>query len=176
MSQMITLKCPSCGARLRFEKGTQILTCDHCGNVHLLEANGATLPASQIYSGREWLRVGEYEIFLHELLVEQEGDQQVVYINIEYANPRSTSPLNCRRNQWLLFDQENYSYEAEGTSKPLYEDKKRPYFGGDRFLNIEMHARGWLAFKLPATARLKRVQFFTGFLSTRAIDIPLDES
>lgn len=176
MPELITLQCPSCGARLHFEKGTQLLTCDHCGNTHLLEANGDKLPASPKLSGRDWLRVGDYEIFLHELSAEQDGDQQVIYINIEYANSRSKSPLSCRRNQWLLFDQENYSYEAEGTSKTLYEDKQRPYFGGERFLNLKMHARGWLAFKLPITARLKRLQFFTGFLSTRSIDIPLDEA
>lgn len=176
MPELITLKCPTCGARLRFEKDTQILSCDHCGNVHMLGANSSKLPASLERPEWGWLRVENYEIFLHEILVEQDGDQQVVYINIEYANSRSKSPLSCRRNQWLLFDQENYSYEAEGTSKTLYEDKQRPYFGGERFLNLKMHARGWLVFKLPTAARPKRLHFFTAFLSTHAIDIPLDKA
>jgi DNA-directed RNA polymerase subunit RPC12/RpoP len=174
VAAFITLKCPTCGANLHYEQGTQIITCDHCGNSHLLEASSPALPGSFKLPKRDWLRVGDYQIFLHEVVEDQTDDQRVIYINIEYANPRSKSPLSCRRNQWLLFDQENYSYEPVGSSKPLYEDQHRPYFGGERLLNLNMHARGWLAFIVPPTAQLKRLQFFTGYLSTRSVDILLD--
>lgn len=174
MSGLITLKCPTCGARLRFEKGTQVFTCDHCGNVHLLEDSGQAFPASYQLPKREWMRVGDYEIFLHELLDDRVGEQRVIYINVEYTNPRSSSPLSCRCGQWLLFDAENYSYETAGANRTLYDDKQRPYFGGERFLNPGMRARGWLAFKVPKHAQLKRLQFFTGYLSTKTVDIVLD--
>lgn len=174
MAGLLTLKCPTCGAKLHYDKSAQILTCEYCGNVHLLEASGQPLPTSYALPKRDWIRVGDYEIFLHEVLDDQVNDQRVVYINIEYTTQRTNQTLSCRRNQWLLFDQEYYSYEAEGSNKALYEDKQRPFFGGERFLNRGMRARGWLAFKVPPAAQLKRLQFFTSFLSARTVDILLD--
>lgn len=206
MAGLITLKCPSCGAKLHFEKDTQILTCDHCGNSHLLETGSQALPASSKQPVLDWIRrafpaspkppererihknppatfkypvldwmcVGEYQIFLHEVAEDQDGDQRAIYIDIEYANLSSKSPLGCRRNQWVLFDQENYSYEVEWSGNTLYKAQYSPYFGSERLLSLNMHARGWLAFKVPPTAKLKRLQFFTNFLFTHSVDILLD--
>lgn len=170
----ITLKCPTCGAKLRFEKDTDLFTCEHCGNVHILEPGGVAYPAQFKRSSREWMRIGDYNIFLHDVIDEVVDGKRHFYINVEYANPRSVNQLSCRSNQWLLFDDQNYSYETVYGYKSIYEDKGRPHLGGERFVNPNMAVRGWLAFSVPLNARLTRLQFFTGFLATRSVDILLD--
>lgn len=39
MQTMITLTCPSCGARVNIAENTQAFTCEYCGNQHLLQFN-----------------------------------------------------------------------------------------------------------------------------------------
>jgi hypothetical protein len=82
--------------------------------------------------------------------------------------------LSCRSNQWYLYDDQGYSYEAE-SSGALYEDKDLQYLGGERFLNRNMKLRGWLAFRVPETATIARLQFMTGFLGTETAEIMIDE-
>lgn len=174
MAGWLTLKCPTCGGRLKFNKSDQVFTCEHCGNLHLLEDGGQPPPAFYRLPRQEWMRAGDYEIIVHEVVDAQVEDQRVIYINVEYANHRSRKPLSCRYNQWLLFDQLNYSYEASSSDRALYEDQQRPFLGHERFLNRGMQARGWLAFEVPDKTRLKRLHFFTGFLQTHTVDILLD--
>jgi len=47
------------------------------------------------------------------------------------------------------------------------------YLGGERYLSQNMHVRGWLIFVVPEEATLDRIQFITGFLGTKSVDIPV---
>jgi hypothetical protein len=49
-----------------------------------------------------------------------------------------------------------------------------PIFNLSGVRNLKMHARGWLAFKVPPAVQPKRLQFFTNFLSANSVDILLD--
>lgn len=92
---------------------------------------------------QQWVRVGDYEIFVHDVVEEHiapklkwdqyespemvlpDGtylttlpdaeDGRVMYVNVEYRNSTRDNTLSCRRNQWYLFDAEGYNYEAEST-------------------------------------------------------------
>ncbi len=148
-----------------------------CGMV-LISCNTKSTQASQntTYGIQEWIQVGDYDIFLHKIVEEKSSnsDKRLVYIEVEYANNRSEEELGCRENQWLLYDEQGYSYEAE-SSRDLYENMDVQYLGGDRFLSQNMKLRGWLAFEIPNTAIIKRVQFITAFLGTETADIIIDE-
>jgi hypothetical protein len=100
--------------------------------------------------------------------------KRLVFIEVEYTNQRSAEALSCRRNQWVLYDAQGYSYEAEYGDE-VYEIKKVQYLGSERFLNQNLKLRGWLAFKIPETASVQRIQFFTSFLGTEAVDILVEE-
>ena len=175
MAEWLTLKCPTCGGRLKFDRSTQVFSCEHCGNLHLLENDAEKAPIIHNLPKRDWIRVGNFDILLHEVVDAWVSGQRVIYINVEYWNRRSKETLSCRYNQWVLFDRENYSYEAISADRQLFEDQGRPFFGAERFLNRTMHARGWMAFKVPATAQIMRLQFLTGFLNTSTVDILLTE-
>jgi hypothetical protein len=124
---------------------------------------------------QEWIQVGDYDIFVHEITEEQDvvDGKRLVYIEVEYANNRSVEEISCRRNQWYLYDDQGYSYEAE-SSRDLYEKKDLQYLGGDRFLNQGMKLRGWLVFKVPENATIKSFQFVTSFVGTETADIIID--
>jgi hypothetical protein len=128
------------------------------------------------HSIKEWIQVGDYDIFVHQIIVEKEvvDNKRLVYIEVEYANQRSAEELSCRVNQWVLYDSQGYSYEAK-SSRNLYENKNVQYLGSDRFLSQNMQLRGWLAFEIPENAILKRIQFITAFLGTKTADILVDE-
>ena len=129
----------------------------------------------------EWIQVGDYDIYVHEIGIEEEAvkGKKLAYIEVEYANNRSTEELSCRRNQWYLYDTQSYSYEAESDSfnddfnGDLYEITNLHYLGGERYLSPNMHVRGWLIFVVPEEATLDRIQFITGFLGTKSVDIPV---
>ena len=151
-----------------------------CGMV-LISCNTKSAQTTQssqntTYDIQEWIQVGDYDIFLRKI-VEQKStnsDKRLVYIEVEYANNRSKEELSCRENQWYLYDDQGYSYEVE-SSRDLYENMDVQYLGGERFLSQNMHLRGWLAFEIPNTATIKRVQFITAFLGTKTADIIIDE-
>ncbi len=149
-----------------------------CGMV-LISCNTNSTQSSQntTYGIQEWIQVGDYDIFLHKIVEEKSSnsDKRLVYIEVEYANNRSEEELGCRENQWYLYDEQGYSYEAE-SSRDLYENMDVQYLGGDRFLSQNMKLRGWLAFEVPNTAIITRVQFITAFLGTETADIIIDES
>jgi hypothetical protein len=128
------------------------------------------------YKIQEWIEVGEFDIYVHEVNKGQDitNGKRSVYIEVEYANNRSTEELSCRRNQWYLYDDQGYSYEAESGSE-MYESKDLQYLGGDRFVNQGMKLRGWLVFQVPEEASIERIQFITGFIGTETADIILDE-
>ncbi len=147
-----------------------------CGTKENSTSQNSQAPQSSTYALQEWIQVGDYDVFVHEIVEEQEiiDGKRLVYIEVEYANNRSVEELSCRRNQWYLYDEMGYSYEAE-SSRDLYENKDLQYLGGDRFLNQGMKLRGWLVFKVLENAAIKSVQFITGFLGTETADIILDK-
>lgn len=151
-----------------------------CGAVLISCNTKETQPSqpsqSSPYSIQEWIQVGDYDIFVHEIIEEQEAvdGKRLAYIEVEYANNRSAEELSCRRNQWYLYDDQGYSYEAE-SSRDIYEQKDLQYLGGDRFLNQDMKLRGWLVYKVPEDATIKNIQFITGFIGTETADIMIDE-
>lgn len=148
-----------------------------CG-MALTSCNAKSNQSSQnsTYNIQEWIQVGDYDIFVHKIVEEQDviDGKRLVYIEVEYANNRSAEELSCRRNQWYLYDDQGYSYEAE-SSDDLYENKDLQYLGGDRFLNQNMQLRGWLVFKVTENATIKRIQFVTAFINTETADIIIDE-
>ena len=145
-----------------------------------------------------WVKVGDYHVIIHELtqlLVpsRRQGAQpppitlingivieaapetydRVVFINVEYRNRSRKASLSCRRNQWVLYDIDGYSYDASWNEQ-MYQQHGLRYFGGDRIVNPNTNARGWLGFIVPFDAPVLRVQFLTGFLGTKSADIYLD--
>jgi len=126
---------------------------------------------------KEWVQVGDYGIFVHQIIQEPDivDGKHFVNIEVEYANNRSVKQLSCRSNQWNLYDSQGYSYEAESSSN-LYENKGLQYLGDDRFVNQNMQLRGWLVFKVPESATIKRIQFITAFIGTKTVDIIIDGS
>lgn len=140
-------------------------------------ANQSSQPSTNsTHSIQEWIQVGDYDIFVHEIIEEKDviEGKRLIYIEVEYANNRSAEELSCRRNQWYLYDDQGYSYEAE-SSRELYEKKDVQYLGGDRFLNQGMKLRGWLVFKVPENAAIKSLQFITAFIGTETADIIIDQ-
>ena len=133
---------------------------------------------------QEWIQVGDYDVFVHEFVSEQDivnGDR-LAYIEVEYANNRSAEELSCRRNQWYLYDDQGYSYEAENDwyndefGGKLYEITDLHYLGGEHYLSQNMQLRGWLIFIIPENANIVRVQFMTAFLDTKTADILINET
>jgi hypothetical protein len=47
MARMITLNCPSCGAKARISDDSSRLFCDHCGNEHLMQMKFIPVPVEQ---------------------------------------------------------------------------------------------------------------------------------
>jgi hypothetical protein len=144
-------------------------------------------PASSKTSGErqarrrteEWIQVGEYNIFVHQVIEQfHQKDQKierVIYTEVEYRNQTEEESMSCRRNQWHLFAQDGYSYEAvsELSSSFLYRDRR--YFGGERYINPGMNVRGWLAFPVPEKAKIMMLQFMTGFIGTKIADIDVEQ-
>lgn len=126
------------------------------------------------HSLQEWVTVGDYDVFVHRLTgqgsVTGAETERILYVEVEYRNQSGQESLSCRRNQWHLFAEDGYSYEAlsEVGASHLYEEKK--YFGGDRFINPSMHVRGWLAFRVPVDAKIELLQFMTAFLGTKTAE------
>ena len=130
------------------------------------------------HSTREWITVGEYSIYVHRVVeqLRRKGParERVIYVEVEYENRTGQESLSCRRNQWHLYARDGYSYEAESPmmADDLYTEK--PYFGGERYINPGMNARGWLAFKAASDAEIVLLQFITAFLRTRTADIRIE--
>jgi len=155
--------------------------CDHCGNIYLLERNLQDLALADreqllplttyTHQLQQWLKVGAYEIFLHNVQEEKVNEKRVIYLNVEYRNSGSET-LSCRRTQWILFDTEGYTYDSV-TTAVFYEGHSRPALSGERFISPGMKVRGWVAFEIPPTAMIERVQFLTGHLTTKTAEFLL---
>ena len=98
---------------------------------------------------------------------------RLFYINVIYRNPHANESLNCRRNQWWLYDADGYSYEALADNDRVYKKAGKPFLGGSRQLNPGLKLRGWVAFELPRATVPDRLQFIDGFLSSNSVDFSL---
>ena len=141
----------------------------------------AQITAHQIAEGKftarnikEWITVGQYDIYIHQVVEQLDGTERIVCAEVEYRNQSGQQNLSCRRNQWHLYGKDGYSYEAESVAgaRHLYSDKH--YFGSDRFINAGMHVRGWLAFKVPQEAQIIILQFMTAYVGTKTADIHIE--
>jgi DNA-directed RNA polymerase subunit RPC12/RpoP len=181
MPTWIELNCPTCGANLHVDSNTNRFSCAHCGNAYLLAKKaGDIAPAEReqpapittyTHQLQQWLKVGEYEIFVHQIMEETTPKERLLFVNLEYRNTRHES-LSCRRNQWVLFDAEGYTYDP-ATNTSLLEARERPALTGERFINPGMRLRGWIVFKLPEHCIVDRLQFLTGFLGTKTAEFLL---
>ncbi len=173
MSNLFTLRCPTCGASLQVAGELNRFVCQHCGNNYLLErrveelsvAEQENIQPTTIYTQRtqQWLTVAGYTLYLHHLAEEPVKKKRVLYIDVEYRNA-SPAPLTCRHDQWLVFDGDGYTYEPlkDFSAPDLYERNGKRYLGMTRVITPEMRLRGWLAFVLPPTASVKYLQFSGG--------------
>jgi hypothetical protein len=99
----------------------------------------------------------------------------ILFVNVAYRNPTTSKTIEARRNQWFLYDEEGYSYEAEGDNRFLYENNGKPFLGGTRYINPGLKARGWLAFAVTPTLIPERIQFVDGFLRGNTADFLLSQ-
>lgn len=183
MLNLIPLRCPTCGAKLQVAADTHQFSCNHCGNTYLLERKVQAITAQEreqlsplttyTHQFQQWLKVGNYDIMVHQILEEKIDKQRYLFVNVEYRN-NSSDTLSCRRNQWILFDADGYSYDTE-SSPNLYQKQERPPLGGERFINPGMRVRGWVAFKIPSAVVVERLQFLTGYLSTKTAEFFLSQ-
>lgn len=178
MTTLISLQCPTCGASLQVDQDSTKCSCGHCGNAYLLEQKAREIDAAQrgrilplatyTHQLRQWLRVGEHEIFVHGILDEIFEKERLISVDAEYRN-NSMEILSCRRNQWVLYDSDAYSYDTMSNTTVL-EQHTRPPIGGERIISPGGRVRGWVAFKVPESAKPERLQFLTGFLKTKTVD------
>jgi hypothetical protein len=101
-------------------------------------------------------------------------DPRILFVNVAYRNPLRSGNLDCRRNQWWLYDSEGYSYEATGSNRFLYENNGKQFLGGQRYVSPGMMVRGWLAFELGRAVMPARIQFVDGFLAGNTADFSLN--
>lgn len=182
MFNFINLNCPTCGAQLRVRKEAQRFDCEHCGNNYLLrqkirdmkpaERENVLPVSTYTHKLKQWLKVGEYEICLHEIRRIQEDKLNIFAINVEYRNS-SKATLSCRRSQWILFDVDGYAYDNDMGSK-MYDGMPGQMLGGERVITPGSKARGWITFKLPDTAMMARLQFLTGYVASKTAEYLLE--
>ena len=173
MPTLFSLQCPTCGAALQIAGESNTFSCAHCNNNYLLDrkieemdvAERQNIQPLNTYTKqiKQWLKVAEYEIFLHSVALETIKKNRVLYIDVEYRNKQS-APLQCHHAQWILFDRDGYTYEpTKDFSLPeLYEPNGKHYLGMSRTITQGMKLRGWLAFVLPESAIVEYLQFSAG--------------
>lgn len=173
MTNLLSLQCPTCGARMPVAGDLNRFACEHCGNQYLLDRRLEELDRSErehlrpavTYTQqiRQWLQVADYEVFVHSLSEEAASPHRLLYVEIGYRNTAS-GPLTCRHDQWIVFDQHGYTYEPvrDFDQPEIYAGRARPYLGLSRTITPGMQLRGWLAFRLPASAAVDYLQFSGG--------------
>ncbi|MBT7073793.1 MAG: hypothetical protein HN922_02665, partial [Anaerolineae bacterium] len=151
--------------------------------------NEAEITSQNIKTGKyenheiqKWIRVKEHEIYIHKVTerffistkLSGKIKERILYVEVEYRNLSQEEEISCRRNQWLLFDQSGYSYEARtnrGAFK-LYEGK--PYFK-EQALGFGRNARGWFAFPVSEDAEIIILQFKTAYIGAKTADFGIKE-
>lgn len=178
MFNFVKLNCPTCGASLNVNKESERFACEHCGNNYVLEDKASALKAADrehlaprttyTHQLKQWLKVGSYEIFLHEVQELRRDETHFFCINIEYRN-NSKETLSCRRNQWILFDRDGYTYDSDPFLK-LPDSFNGQLLGGDRLVTPGAKVRGWVVFKLSEATVVDRLQFLTSVLSSKTAE------
>jgi predicted nucleic acid-binding Zn-ribbon protein len=173
MTELLNLRCPTCGATLSVAGELNKFGCRHCGNQYLFDRQLQDLSAGERDSVRptvtytnkskQWLRVAEYEIFLHGLTEATIDKKRVLYADVAFRNA-SNAPLKCRYDQWVIFDREGYTYDAlrDFDDRAIYEGQSRRYLGMTRVITPGMQLRGWLGYLVPARATIDYFQFAGG--------------
>ncbi len=182
-------QCLICRSEIKAAAMKRRIRCENCESEYLLPQRAYRyafaamrnnfLPRATITKldtfGR-WLRAGEYEICIYDVIQEQDGSKIVVSVDVGYQNRLIDETLDCRRNQWVLFDTEDYSYDTEYGKHDDYLTKKgRHSLGSQRFINPNSKLRGWVAFQIPNTSSPVKIQFFSGYLKTFTVDFFLDK-
>ena len=132
----------------------------------------------------EWVKVKEYEIYVHKIIRQlvkiKEKQYRIIFIEVEYRNNTLKTDLSCRKNQWFLYAEDGYSYEAisDFTSEMelggnVYDPDEMAFLGVERYINPGRNVRGWLAFRIPENKTVKYVQFISSVLDTKTADIEL---
>jgi hypothetical protein len=106
-----------------------------------------------------------------QLYIHGQREERVVYAEVDYRNETDVESMSCRVNQWHLFDQNGYSYEAQSDLGNTYLYREKRYFGSDRFIDPGMNARGWFAFTVPQDAKITVLQFLTKYVGTKTANI-----
>ncbi|GAB4213411.1 MAG: hypothetical protein OHK0022_50530 [Roseiflexaceae bacterium] len=148
---------------------------------------------ARFFQPQQWIAVGEYLLYIHGFLDEispaprgqaptvatetialvQGAVDRLVYVNVEYQNLTSDQTLSYRLNQWTVFDSEGYAYPAVSSSTAgLFTERGRPPLR-DGALGPGTRVRGWMAFRVPYGCELERLQFISGFLTSKIADISL---
>lgn len=151
---------------------------------------------SHFLQPQQWIAVGEYLLYIHGFLDElsppprsqpaavasetialaQGAVDRLVYVNVEYQNLTSDQTLSYRLNQWTVFDSEGYAYQPlSGSTIGLFSERGRPALR-EGALGPGTRVRGWLAFRVPYRCELERLQFLTGFLTSKVADISLHQA
>ena len=133
------------------------------------------------YKLNEWVELDEYKIIITAVKEEsiQTGSTQsleeirAVRIHVAYEN-RSGKPFKFVTLQWLLFDQDGYSYESEILRKLYGDDAPRKLQEGH--LSPGKSVQGWVAFQIPKDARPAYVQFRKNYMADTVADISLNEN
>ena len=132
------------------------------------------------YKLNEWVELDEYKIIVTTMKEESTqtgsaqatGEIRAVRIHVAYEN-RSDKPFKFVALQWLLFDQDGYSYESEILRKLYGDDAPRKLQEGR--LSPGKSVQGWVAFQLPKDARPAYVQFRKNYMADTVADISLKE-
>jgi predicted RNA-binding Zn-ribbon protein involved in translation (DUF1610 family) len=179
MFNFIHLNCPTCGAQLRVNKDAERFACEHCGNNYVLKQKARDLKPDDLknisplttytHQIKQWLKVGEYEIYLHEIVQKQVDGQQIFAVNVEYRN-NGVETLSCRRSQWTLFDPEGYAYDNDQVDRNPHESLPGQMLGIQRIVTPGSKVRGWVTFKIPAATTIERLQFLTGNFSAKTAE------
>lgn len=181
MFSLTQLNCPTCGAQLRVKKDEYRFDCEHCGNHYLLEQKIGKLNSDErenlqpvstsTRNLKQWLRVGDYEICLHEIRQAQVDSQVVFAINVECRN-NSKQNLSFRGSQWTLYDADGYSYENKHAAH-LPDGLPGKPLGSERIIPPGSNIRGWVIFDLNPNAVIERLQFLTGYLTSKTAEYHL---
>lgn len=180
MASFIKLQCPTCGAQLKLADELSQFNCAFCGNKFLTDRKLADLRPDErehflptiTYTQRmkQWLRVAEYEVILHTVVEAAVEKQRVLFADVAFRNS-TTGPLQCRHDQWIVFDLDGYTYEAlrDFDSPPIYREQDKRYLGMSRVITPKMQLRGWLGYIIPAAAQLNCLQV-SGGTPTRTVE------
>lgn len=130
------------------------------------------------WASSDWKKSDNYSIKVHSAFEEtvqnlQGKMERIFYLDVECQN-NSKKTASCHGGQWQVFDENGFVYEREYLPSYLYGDRgKNPLL--ETVLVPGMNVRGWLAFKIPEGKKIKKFQFFSGYLSQEVVQFEFNE-